>query len=189
MYLLDITENYSEAYWFKYEQTISPDHLLFISGEKQPTPTTTPTFKNNKKISKTRLLSFDLFQSDTLEFVSSKMAHVLRSYENDVQIFPADVYLKEEKLNDFFVFNVVQTLSCIDMNYSEYKPMFSFMPDGPIAFSTIKSLPSTALSGHDIVRAKESPQRLFVSERFKQHCEAAQLKGLRFTDCSKPIQV
>ncbi len=189
MYLLNITEDYSELYWFKYDQSISPDHLLFISGEKQPTPITPPTFRNNKKISKERLLSFDIFQSDTLEFVSKKMAQIFIEYASDVQIFPADIYLKKEKLKDFFVFNVTQTLPCIDMKNSKHKPMFSFMQNGPTAFSTIKSLPPTALFGHDIVRAEESPQRLFVSEKFKLHCETAKLKGLRFMDCSEAIRI
>src|SRR5450830_71382 len=99
MYLLDISESYSEIYWFKYDQKTSPDHLLFISGEEQSSIAATPTFRNNKKVSKSRLLSFDLLQSDTLEFVSEAMANVLREFPKDVQLFPADVYLKEDKMN------------------------------------------------------------------------------------------
>ncbi|AZF18674.1 imm11 family protein [Pseudomonas sp. R3-18-08] len=189
MYLLDISENHSEIYWFKYDQKISPDHLLFISGEKQSSIATTPTFRNKKKVSKSRLQSFDLLQSDTLEFVSEAMTNVMREFQEDVQLFPADVYLKEVKLDDYHVFNVIQTLPCIDLDNSQYGPMFSFMPDGPLTFTTIQSLPPTALGNHHIVRAKESSQRVFVSEQFKQKCEASQLKGLKFVDCSKGIQV
>lgn len=76
MYLLDISESYSEIYWFKYDQDLSPDRLLFISGEKQSSIASTPTFRNNKKVSKARLLSFDLLQSDTLEFSKIGRAHV-----------------------------------------------------------------------------------------------------------------
>ncbi|AVE06209.1 imm11 family protein [Pseudomonas sp. R11F] len=189
MYLLEISENYSEIYWFKYDQKTSPDHLLFISGEEQSLIPTTPTFRNNKKISKPRLLSFDLLQSDTLEFVSEAMANVLREFPKDVQLFPANVYLKEEKLDAYYVFNVIQTLPCIDLDNSQHGPMFSFMPDGPLKFTTLQSLPPATLGNHHIVRAKESSQRIFVSQHFKQQCEAAQLKGLRFIDCSKGIQV
>lgn len=189
MYLLDISESYSEIYWFKYDQDLSPDRLLFISGEKQSSIASTPTFRNNKKVSKARLLSFDLLQSDTLEFSSSTMATVLREYPEDVQLFPADVYLKEEKITGYYVFNVIQTLPCIDLGHSEHSPLFSFMPDGPLKFSTIKTLPPAVLAGHHIVRAKESSQRIFVSQAFNQHCESSGLKGLRFIDCSSGIHV
>ncbi|MBD8271321.1 imm11 family protein [Pseudomonas fluorescens] len=189
MYLLDISQSYSEVYWFKYDQKISPDHLLFIGGKKQSSVVTTPTFINKKKISKARLLSFDLLQSDTLEFASNAMATVLREYPDDVQLFPANVYLKEDKLDGYYVFNVIQTLPCIDLEHSQYGPMLSFMPEGPLIFTTLQSLQPAALKGHHIVRAKESSQRIFVSLQFKQHCEASGLKGLRFIDCSQAIQV
>ncbi|MCX4062680.1 MULTISPECIES: DUF1629 domain-containing protein [Pseudomonas] len=189
MHLLEISEQYSESYWFKYDQKASPDHLFFISGEQQLSITKTPTFRNKKKVSTSRLLSFDLLQSDTIEFVSEALANVLRDFPEDVQLFPADVYLKEEKLDGYYVFNVVQTLPCIDLNNSQHGPIFSFMPDGPLAFTTLQSLPSATLGSHHIVRAKESSQRIFVSQQFKQQCEASQLKGLRFIDCSKGIQV
>ena len=189
MYLLEISENYSEIYWFKYDQKKSPDHLLFISGEEQSSIATTPTFRNKNKISASRLMSFDLLQSDTLEFVSEAMANVLRKFPKDAQLFPANVYLKEEKLEGYYVFNVIQVLPCIDLNNSLYGPMFSFMPDGPLKFTTLQSLPPATLGNHHIVRAKESSQRIFVSQQFKQQCEASQLKGLRFVDCSKGIQV
>lgn len=130
MYLLEISESYSEIYWFKYDQKTSPDHLLFVSGEEQSSIATTPTFRNKKKVSLSRLLSFDLLQSDTLEFVSEAMAEVLRKFPEDVQLFPANVYLKEEKLEGYYVFNVIQTLPCIDLNNSQHGPMFSFMPEG-----------------------------------------------------------
>ncbi|MGY2373661.1 imm11 family protein [Pseudomonas sp. SDO524_S393] len=189
MYLLDISESYSEIYWFKYDQKISPDHLVFISGEEQSSLASKPTFRNNKKISKLRLASFDLLQSDTLEFASAAMADVLSKFAKDVQLFPADVYLKEEKLEGYCVFNVIQTRPCIDLNNSLHGPMFSFMPEGPMAFTTLQSLPPAALGNHHIVRAEESSQRIFVSQQFKQQCEASQLKGLRFVDCSEGIQV
>ncbi|QHD09856.1 imm11 family protein [Pseudomonas sp. R76] len=189
MYLLDISESYSETYWFKYDQNNSPDHLLFISGEKQSSIASTPIFRNKKKVSKPRLLSFDLLQSDTLEFVSAAMASVLREFPEDVQLFPADVYLKEEKLDGYYVFNVIQTLPCIDLDNSQHGPMFSFMPDGPRTFTILQSLPPAALGNHHIARAKESSQRIFVSQQFKEQCETSQLKGLRFVDCSKGIQV
>lgn len=189
MYLLDVSESYSEIYWFKYDQKASPDHLLFIDGEKHSSITATPTFRNKKKVSKPRVLSYDLLQSDTLEFVSTAMANILRKFPEDVQLFPADVYLKEEKLHGYYVFNVIQTLPCIDLDNSEYGPMFSFMPDGPLRFTSIQSLPPDALGNHHIVRAKESSQRIFVSQQFKEQCEAVQLKGMQFVDCSKGIQV
>ncbi|UII71490.1 hypothetical protein LVW35_28355 [Pseudomonas sp. HN11] len=87
MYLLEISENYSAIYWFKYDQKKSPDHLLFISGEEQSSIATTPTFRNKNKVSASRLMSFDLLQSDTLEFVSEAMANVLRKFPKDIQLF------------------------------------------------------------------------------------------------------
>jgi len=189
MYLLDISESYSEIFWFKYDQTLSPDHLLFISGEAQSSVAATPTFRNNKKVSKSRLLAFDLLQSDTLEFVSQAMAEVLRQYPDDVQLFPADVYLKKERLQGFHVFNLIQTVPCIDLEHSRHAPMFGFMPDGPLRFTTLQSLPPAALGGHHLVRAKESSQRIFVSQQLKQQCEASGLEGLRFVDCSHGIRV
>ena len=62
MYLLEISENYSEIYWFKYDQKKSPDHLLFISGEEQSSIATTPTFRNKNKISASRLMSLIFFK-------------------------------------------------------------------------------------------------------------------------------
>jgi hypothetical protein len=104
-------------------------------------------------------------------------------------LFPADVYLKEERLEGFYVFNVIQTLPRIDLEHSQHAPMFGFMPDGPLRFSTLQSLPPAALAGHHIVRAKESSQRIFVSQQLKQQCEASRLGGLRFVDCSNGIRV
>lgn len=188
MYLFDVSEDYPEAYWFKYDQAVSPDHLSFICGERQSPPTTTPTFKNNKKISAARFSRFDLLQSDVLEFASAKLAAILLQYADDVQIFPAEIYIGKEKLNGFHIFNIIATAPCIDTTSSEHEPMFSFMPDGPLKFLTLKSLPAQTLAGYDIVRAKESPQRVFVSEKFKRHCESAGLGGLQFVDCSSAIR-
>lgn len=84
-------------------------------------------------------MSFDLLQSDTLEFVSEAMANVLRKFPEDVQLFPANVYLKEEKLEVYYVYNVIQILPCIDLNNFQYGPMLSFMPDGPLRFTTLQS--------------------------------------------------
>lgn len=179
-YVLSVSDDYPENYWFEYDHGKSPSYLSFQKGEVVSSLDTSPVFRIDRKISEKRLLQFDLFMSDGGDFVSRKFSDLLRSVaQEDVQLIEAEVYLNSQKIEGCNIPNIVHLISCVDMEKSKYKPLLKSDPDGPLKFTRFEFI-ENSLKSHKIVRCKEDPQTIVVSEEFVKGCESAGIQGVEF---------
>ncbi|WBS02555.1 hypothetical protein OU994_30680 [Pseudoduganella sp. SL102] len=179
-YVLSVSDDYPDSYWFKYDHDNSPSYLSFQSGEAVDQPKRPPLFTLDKKISIARFLGFDFLMSDGGDFISAKFADLMRNLAaGDVQIIEASVYVNGEKMNGFCIGNIANLVSCVDMEKSIYKPLLKSCPDGPIKFTRFEFI-DNSLNDHKIVRCKEDPQTIVVSEDFMQACKSAGIRGVEF---------
>ncbi|QBH99487.1 hypothetical protein EYF70_00520 [Pseudoduganella albidiflava] len=139
-----------------------------------------PVFILNKKISANGLIGFDFLVSDGGYFISSKFAELIRNIaQNDVQLIEAEVYLNKTRIEEYYIANIKNLVSCVDMGNSTYKPLIKKDPEGPKKFIRYEFI-ENSLKSHKIVRCKESPRTIVVSEDFKQACISHGIKGVDF---------
>lgn len=89
------------------------------------------------------------------ELVSLKLKKLIERLGTDCQFIPAVITsTKTGEINEsFFVMNVLNVVSCLDMEKSEYRPLIKSLPDGPMKLLSIKYIPNS-LNGHHLVRMK-----------------------------------
>ncbi|WP_338771745.1 DUF1629 domain-containing protein [Massilia sp. METH4] len=179
-YVLSISDDYPESYWFNYDHGGSPNYLLFHAGKRFESLETPPVFRLDRQIGDERLSRLDFLMSDGGDFVSLKFAELMRTVAaKDVQLIEADVYVAGKKLLGYHIANIAHLVECIDMKNSAYTPLFRSDPGGPIKFSRMEFV-DDGLKSHTIVRCKEDPMTIVVSEQFVQACRSAGIKGVEF---------
>jgi hypothetical protein len=179
-YVTSVSENYPDSYWFEYDHDKSPDYLSFQSGSIITNIDTRPVFKLNKNISKKKLLEFDFLMSDGGDFISQKFANLIKSISpDDVQIIEADCFLNETPIGPYFIANILNIIPCADMTKSSYRPLMRNSANGPFKFTSIVFI-ENSLNGHLIVRCKEDPETIVVSDAFVQACKDNNIRGVAF---------
>lgn len=184
MYLLQIIESYSNAYWFQYDSEDLIEHSLFNESKRVEQINGDISFSNNEKFSIKRLLTFDEFHSWGPTFVSERLANLLREFPEDTQLLPVKVYIQGIEHNNFYLSNLLTTLPCIDMEKSNHESMFKNQPTWGTTFNSIQSFSADVLNGHHIVKDANS-HYIFVSQYFKDTFESLKLKAWTFHDCTK----
>ncbi|WBS02558.1 hypothetical protein OU994_30700 [Pseudoduganella sp. SL102] len=179
-YVLSVNDDYPERYWFEYDHDNSPSYLSFQSGMMVEELSAQPVFRINKKISVDRLMDFDFLVSDGGYFISAKFANLMLNIAgDDVQIIEADVYIYGKKIAEYYIGNIVNLVACVDMERSTYRPLIKSDPEGPKKFTRYEFI-ENSLGSHKIMRSKESPLTIVVSEDFKQACISSGIKGVAF---------
>jgi uncharacterized protein DUF1629 len=179
-YKWTVSDDYADSYWFEYDKKESPDHLIFKQGKFIDRLEGKPKFKLNKKVSLKKLLAFDCFMSDGPQFVSPRFAGLLSSIApNDVQLFDAEVYVGDTRLEGYKVPNITHLAPCLDKEKSDYEPLLSYMPDGPIRINKIVYIPD-CMGSHVIARLLEDNLTIIVQEVVVRACEKEKIKGVAF---------
>jgi hypothetical protein len=179
-YVLSVSDSYPDSYWFEYDHENSLDYLEFRSGHLVNTEHKHPVFRTKRKLNIKKLQSFDLLMSDGGDFISCKFANLLReNCPSDVQLIKVDVFSNDETVGDFFISNIINIIPCADMHKSSYKPLMKSDPNGPIKFSKLEFIPNS-LQDHMIVRCKEDPETVVVSEKFVKLCQDNKIEGITF---------
>ncbi|MBE1555923.1 imm11 family protein [Sporosarcina limicola] len=113
--------------------------------------------------------------------VSLKLKKLIEGLGSDCQFIPTVITSTEtgETNESFFVMNVLNVVSCLDMEKSEYRPLIKSLPDGPIKLLSIKYVPNS-LNGHHIVRMKEYTGNIIVDDVFVKACKEEKIKGINF---------
>ncbi|GGY45250.1 imm11 family protein [Pseudoduganella albidiflava] len=179
-YVLSVSDDYPDNYYFKYDHAGSPNYLSFKSARLVGDLSLQPTFRLNGKIGIDRLMEHDFFMSDGGDFISPKFAELIRAFApNDVQLIEATVFINNKKINRFYIANILHSVACIDMKKSIYKPLIKSDPGGPKSFTRYEFI-ENSLESHDIVRCKEDLETIVVSEDLVQACNRAAIKGIEF---------
>lgn len=127
------------------------------------------------------LNTYDILPTIGGELVSLKLKNLLERLGSDCQFIPAVITsVKTGEINEsFFVMNVLNVVSCLDMEKSEYRPLIKSLPDGPIKLLSIKYVPNS-LNGHHIVRMEEYVEKIIVDDIFLKACKEEKIKGIMF---------
>jgi hypothetical protein len=176
-----VSSDYPDSYWFEYDRYESPDHLLFKQGRPIDKLEGRPKFRLNKKVSLRRLSTFDYLLSDGPDLVSPRLGRLLTSLASeDVQCFGAEVYVGASELEGYQVPNITQLVPCLDRDRSDYEPLLSYMPDGPIHIRKAAYIPGS-LGRHLVVRMLEDNQTIIVQDALVRACRDGNIRGIAFT--------
>lgn len=179
-FILSIAEDYPESYWLKAKILLGEDISIFkeciIIGKDIKV-----RFEGSKKVSTSKLLSYDFFFSDGPNLISPRL-HQLMCLEgiSGVQFVDAELVVGEVSHAGYKVFNVIDRSPAFDLHKSISEPLLSYIPDGPRWFSKIALDERIELSS-DIVRSEEESATIVVKARVKAIFESNLVRGLQFT--------
>jgi len=178
-FVLTISRDYPESYWLKTNLLSGGEHGIFSMGvlieEKVEV-----SFEASKKVSASRLLSYDFFFSDGPNLISPRLYNIMVEENiSGVQFLDASLILGDTSLPGYKIFNVIGSSRALDLERSISEPLISTMPEGPSWFSEIALDENLELS-NDVVRAEEDFTVVVVKERVKAIFEKHSVRGLRF---------
>ncbi|WP_370578388.1 hypothetical protein ABX014_20790 [Snodgrassella alvi] len=180
IYRLKLTDDYPNSYWFQFKrEEISITDLMDCEKIHLKNPL---IFTLNKKISEKRLLSYNIYSSDGPDFISPRLATLLENNEEfvkDVQLLDAIVIINGQSHYGFKVFNILRSISCMDMDKSESTPMLDSQPDGPRIF-TKKVLRQNITEDFWMARCLEDEACIVISDKLKQFCIENNIKDIVF---------
>ncbi|PIT14809.1 hypothetical protein [Snodgrassella alvi] len=178
VYELKISDNYSDSYWFEYEQS-EFSNIDLIQGKKIRLDNPL-NFELKKKVSEKKLLSFDYFLSDGPDFISPRLATLLadnKDFLKDVQLLDANVVINGKNYSGFKVLNILRMLSCIDMDKSDSVPILDHLPDGPKRFTQIV-FRNDVIEDFYMARCLEYKYCVVISEKLRQLFIENNVKGI-----------
>lgn len=177
-FILSISDDYPESYWLKVKMLSGENCGVFKEGVAVSKDIKV-CFEGPKRISASKLLSYDFFFSDGPNLISPRL-HELMSRESisGVQFVDADLLLDGVSYPGYKVFNVIAKSPAFNLKESISEPLLSYMPDGPKWFSKIVLDDDVELSS-DIVRAQEEIATIVVVPRVKSIFESNSIRGLQ----------
>jgi hypothetical protein len=122
----------------------------------------------------------------SLPIYSSRLQTALRAAGiTGLQYLPVQVFRSDGKLiKGFAIANILDVIPALDLSRSEYPVYGDNWPDRKGEIRAIKRavVRRDALEGYDIVRLKEYPLYICVSQRFKDTFEAGGFTGYAFKE-------
>lgn len=172
----ELFEKYKRSLYFFYDNDKNKiDGFDFYKSEKKEIAT--PLYYKVEKID-SYLDEYDYLPvSSGPPLVSKKFKETFSDLENNqLQFFPT--VIKDEKKNisnNFYTMNILNLVEGLDKKLSVY----DINKYGTYKIKKLKLIPN-CLKDYEIVRLKEKPSYIIVTEIFKKRCEEAKLKGLDF---------
>ena len=170
--------NYPNSYWFQYDSTVVANYEFLQYKEIQSNKPL--VFKIENKVSEKRLLSYDFYFSDGPVFISPRLANLLsnnQDFLHDVQLIEATIIVNGCSHSGYKVLNILRSISCIDMNKSEYIPLLESLPDGPKKFYKMV-FKENINEQFCMARCEESEGRIVISESLRQFFIKNKVKGI-----------
>ena len=122
--------------------------------------------------------------SDGPDFISPKLATLLENNEEflkEVQLLDVIVIINGQSHYGFKVFNVLRSISCMDMDKSESTPIFDSQPDGPRIF-TKKVFRQDVTEDFWMARCLEDESCVMISDKLRQFFIDNHIKGINLKD-------
>ncbi len=176
-YLLSTLKNSYDTVQF--DHAISYDYKTFLEGGQIIDPKPALHYYINKKKDIIKLQKSHLILSTGPELVSASFRKVIEQFSDDVDFFDVIIKFEDQYIDGFFAMYVKNKICCIDMDISEYK-LTNFDPANPTYQFYYMVVKNEFLNGFNIVRCKEMPVKIVVSEKFKTACFNSKLSGIIF---------
>ena len=179
-YILTTTQNTHG--WVVYENDISTDYQNFFKGDFIAS---SPTlfYRISKKTYLKKVEKAILLESSGPELVSRRLKEVLEAISKSIQFFNVELFCEGEKIEGFYAANLLHKINCVDIEHSEFR-LTNFDPQEPEYMFYYMRLRDNLFKEFDIdiVRCREMPRCIVVSEKIKKALFDAGLKGLQFSD-------
>lgn len=180
-FILSISDDYPESYWLKIKMLSGEESGVFKEGVAVSKDIKV-CFEGSKRVSASKLLSYDFFYSDGPNLISPRLYELMRAENiSGVQFVDADLLIGEVSYAGYKVFNVIGKSPAFNLKESVSEPLLSYMPDGPKWFSKIV-LDDEAILSSDVVRAEEESPVIVVTARVKSIFENSSVRGVQFKD-------
>lgn len=180
-YILSISDNYPESYWFKCKVGGGVDGSIFKEGVSIGEPPEVE-FVNEKKVSIPRLMEYDFLYSDGPNLISPRLYQLLaEACITGVQFIDAQVIIAGQRYDGYKIFNVTSRAAVFDKDESIGEPLISYLPDGPKYYKKIVLNEGVELN-FDIVRAAEQFTTIIASKKLAELCNSHEIIGLKFVE-------
>lgn len=180
-FILSISDDYPESYWLKIKMLSGEESGVFKDGVAVSKDIKV-CFEGSKRVSVSKLLSYDFFYSDGPNLISPRLYELMKAENiSGVQFVNANLLIGEVSYAGYKVLNVTDKSPVFNLKESVSEPLFSYLPDGPRWFSKIVLDDETILSS-DVVRAEEESPVIVVTARVKSIFENASVRGVQFKD-------
>ncbi|ENZ4286714.1 DUF1629 domain-containing protein [Citrobacter farmeri] len=177
-YILSVEHNTFNM--ISYLHDISVDYSLFNEGISLKALSGKLVYKVKNKSGLNKLKKCHIISTTGPDLVSNDLKEVLTSVApNEVEFFNAEIFFENKKIEGFSVINPTVRVDCCNMEKSEYK-ITNFDPKNPTYMFSYTVLLEEIPHNLNVVRCNERHGLIVVSERIKQECINAKLKGLQF---------
>jgi hypothetical protein len=174
IYLWKIPDDYPASLIGTYDKDRSPDRFLFIQGQRFGKSPDVPSFTFSAKSESLR--KYDVLPNSTMiPLVSARVAKILEQLcQGDVELIPANVSARDEKLEDYSLLNILPRVASVDHSASK----FVCIPGTTqiMKFTELTVRPN-ALGSHHLAREKEYKSFILVSETLKGRFESERVTG------------
>ena len=178
MFELKISPSYPNKYWFEYKHSniLASD---FLKGAEFSREEHFDFYLKNK-VSENNLFSYDFYFSDGPLVISPRLASLLldaNDFLSGIQLLDATMHVNNVEHSGYKVLNVIDVISCIDMERSDSQPILSYLPNGPRKFNKIV-FKNGISENFSLARCQEHSSSLVISQTFRDFLLNKNAKGI-----------
>ncbi|MGY5954929.1 imm11 family protein [Kosakonia sp. AX9b] len=175
---LKISLGYPNKYWFEYKH---PNILAsdFLKGAEFDLSERFNFYLKNR-VSEKSLFSYDFYFSDGPLVISPRLVSVLlgaNEFLSGIQLLDATMHINNAEYSGYKVLNVIDAISCIDMERSDSQLILSYLPNGPRKFNKIV-FKNGISENFSLARCQEHNSSLVISQSFRDFLLNKNAKGI-----------
>ena len=179
VFIMQISDNYPERFWFK-SKVLSGQDPIEIKKGQELVGEWCVEFRLERKASIAAVKKYDIYFSDGPNFISPRLHQLLlESGVSGVQFLDANVYFGDELQKDYKVLNITKKIQSFDPLKSKSQLIMNYLPNGPKKYTSIVPLQDLCPEV-EIFRAEEAFTTILVAERVKDLFVQANVKGVVF---------
>lgn len=162
-----------------YLHDTSTDFSLFNEGISLKGLDCVLKYKAKSKSNLKKIKDCHVLSTTGPDLVSNELRSIIENLvPNEVEFFEAEIWCGSDVLTGFSVINPVEKINCCDMEKSEYQ-LTNFDPIDPTYMFLYTVLLESIPDDLNIVRCKEQPNLIVISDKVKSVISSAQLRGVR----------
>ncbi|EOW2136763.1 hypothetical protein N5C16_06110 [Stenotrophomonas sp. GD03908] len=163
-----------------YAHDESEDYLLFRAGIRLEGLEPVLSYQATSRAALKRLRKHHIVSSTGPDLVSRELRTALEALApSDVEFFDAAVVFGDDVVEGYSAINIPNLAGCCDMTVSEYE-LTNFDPANPSYMFLYTVIREESPDDFDVVRCRERPASIIVSNRMKEQLMKSGLSGLAF---------